>query len=366
MNAQKSRKKANGGKKTSQGNRPQQPVKSLKGKKPKVALRTNRQVSVAAAYSTGQSSRAPIITMTRDKCRIRHRELVASVTGSAAFTTGITLPINPGLANSFPWLSVTAPAWEQYDFIALKYCYYTRTGSNTPGSVMMYVDYDAADAAPASEQIASSYEGVAEDAPWKDIMCVARRQSMIASQKHHYVRSGALAPNLDIKTYDVGTFFLSTVDGTAVPWGKLWVEYDVEFTLPQLPPTGTPFSLSGGRTTGGGTRTAANPFGTVPVVDPAASGVAMSNSSVLTFANAGDYLVSTTYTGTVITALGAPVLVGTAILGSLSVFDGGGLNAVCTYIVRADQGGTMAFSLTATTVTASACYVGQAPVNGLS
>jgi hypothetical protein len=55
-----------------------------------------------------------------------------------------------------------------------------------------------------------------------------------------YVRSGPLGPNLDIKTYDSGTLFVATVDGASgsPPWGKLWVEYDVTFSVPQVTNTG--------------------------------------------------------------------------------------------------------------------------------
>lgn len=119
-----------------------------------------RQQSAAAAYATGQSTgKAAISRMSVDSCRIRHRELVASITGSAAFTVASNFSINPGLPASFPWLSVEAQGWEKYRFESLKLCYYTRTGTNVPGSLLLAADYDAADAAPATEQIASAYFG---------------------------------------------------------------------------------------------------------------------------------------------------------------------------------------------------------------
>jgi len=321
---------------------------------------TGKQISAAAAYSTGQSSRAPIISMTRDQCRIRHRELLASVTGSTAFTVALSLGINPGLSASFPWLSVMAQAWEEYEFTSLRFCYYTRTGTNIPGSVMMAIDYDAADAAPASEQIASSYEGVVEDAPWKDICCTARKLSMTGPLKKHYTRNSALAANLDIKTYDVGNFFLMTVDGTSVPWGKLWVEYDVVFTLPQLPPNGV--GPVGGKISSGGTLSAANPFGDAPTVDPQANGISISNNSIVTFANAGTYLVVMNLGGTVITNV-------TATLGSnvTTVNTNQVVNTAATALIYwvvysvALGGSTVTFAATATTVTSNFLFVGQGP-----
>lgn len=190
-------------------------------------------LGVAAAYSSSQRSEPPKITASRDECRIVHRELVASIVGSAGFAVPFALPVNPGISAVFNWLSVMAIGWEKYKFNRLSFKYYTRTGSGTPGSMMLAPDYDAADSAPNSEVIASAYEGVAEDAPWKDISCDMKKLGGV-----RYIRSGPLGPNLDIKTYDVAQLFACTVDGTAIPWGKLWVEYDVTFSVPQLPPSG--------------------------------------------------------------------------------------------------------------------------------
>lgn len=198
-----------------------------------------KQAQAAAAYASSQKSgTAQIYRSGSDSCRIVHRELVASVTGTVAFTVGSSLALNPGLASAFPWLSTQAAGWERYKWNSLRYCYYTRTGSNIPGSVMMAPDFDASDTAPGSEVIASSYQHCEEDAPWKDIKCILPARELMGDMKEKYIRNGALAANQDIKTYDAGNFFLCTVDGTAVPWGKLWVEYDVTLITPQVPTGG--------------------------------------------------------------------------------------------------------------------------------
>jgi hypothetical protein len=194
---------------------------------------------VAAAYSTTQTSKAPVISASRDQSRIVHRELIASVTGSAIFTVASSFSLNPGLAASFPWLATQAAAWESYRFNKLRFCAYTRTSTSVPGSLMLVPDYDASDAAPASEQIASSYEDVEEDVPWKDVCVELRPAAMHALGPRKFIRTQALAANQDIKTYDAGTLFVCTVDGTAVNWSKLWVEYDVTLFTPQLQPGGS-------------------------------------------------------------------------------------------------------------------------------
>lgn len=212
-------------------NKPRAP----RGERRAMPAAASRPSEVAAAYASGQRSSAPKITATRDQSRIVHRELVTSVIGSTAFAVLSTYALNPGMSNLFNWLSTQAVGWEKYRFNKLCFKYYTRTGSGTPGSCMLAPDYDPADAAPASEVIASAYQSVAEDAPWKNIVCELDPKRFGGEK---FIRTGPLAPNLDIKTYDSGQLFLCTVDGTAVPWGKLWVEYDVTLMAPALPASG--------------------------------------------------------------------------------------------------------------------------------
>jgi hypothetical protein len=265
-----------------------------------------KQASVASAYSTGQSSQPPRISATRDSARIVHRELVESVVGTSAYAVASQFPLNPGMASTFPWLSSQAQAWEQYRFNKLKFCYYTRTGSTTPGSVQLIPDYDAADLAPASEQIASSYEDVSEDVPWKDIECELRPSAMHPMGPKKFIRTGALAANLDIKTYDVGTLFVGTTDGTAVNWGKLWVEYDVTFYSPQLNPSGSAFASQHFAGGSNATPTTANMLGAAPL--STGSPLVTVAGEVVTFNQAGRFLVDYAVTGTTATQTGAPTI----------------------------------------------------------
>jgi len=202
--------------------------------------RQKRQESAAVAYATGQTGKGATVQASRDMCRVTHREFIGNVTGSTAFAIAAQFSLNPGLVASFPWLSGIAQNWETYRFRRLRLCFYTRTGTNVPGSVIMAHDPDASDAAPATEQVMTTYESVEEDAPWKDICLEMRPSSLHDLGPRKFVRTGALAANQDIKLYDSGNVFIGTVDGTAVSWGKLWFEYDIELYTPQLPPAGIP------------------------------------------------------------------------------------------------------------------------------
>lgn len=317
-------------------------------------------VSVAAAYAKGQRSSAPRIEATRDQVRIVHRELVGSVTGSTAFTVFQIIALNPGLSASFPWLATQAQAWERYRFNRLRFCYYTRTGSNVPGSVMMVPDYDASDAAPVSEQVASSYEDVEEDAPWKDIDCDLRPSSLHALGPSKFIRVGALLANQDIKTYDAGNFFLATVDGTAVSWGKLWVEYDITLMTPQLNPAGG--GALAAQAVNSVTPTTASLLPT-PVTVLNSSAIVSIAGEVLTFLQAGQYILTYVVSGTTCTQTGAPAPAAGGAFGYQVVSGSGTAIMIQVMQVIAIVGSTITFNNTLVAGTTATLILSQNPSN---
>jgi len=308
--------------------------------------------AVAAAYARGQTTRNPRVTRSGvDRTRIIHRELIGSVVGSVLYTVGNTFSINPGLPGSFPWLSSQALGWEKYKFNYLRLCYYTRTGSNTPGSVILTPDYDAADAAPVNEQIASAYHGTQEDVAWKD-NCMIFDQKILNQDR--FIRTGGLTANLDIKTYDIANLFVGTLDGTAVNWGKLWIEYDVTLINQQLNSSGP--SGSGMLVGGGGGLTPAAPFGVTPV--STGSYNISANLLVMTFSGLninGEYVISLNLIGTVI--VGFSIAPTTGATGKTTLFSGFPVAATTaasnyTFIANATVA-TFTINLTATTITGS-------------
>lgn len=209
-----------------------------RGPRPLAPTRALPRTSAAVAYSTPVLSGQPRITRTAtNECRIVHRELIHSVVTSQAFSAQRVLALNPGIAATFPWLSKQAVGWERYKFNKVSFRYVARLGTGTAGNIMLSPDYDAADPPPANEFAASNNQNTIQDVPWKDIVCNLSVRDMLAGEKDKYVRLGALGPNLDIKMYDSGNMHVITSDflvtnGTTA--GKLWVEYDVTFRVPQL------------------------------------------------------------------------------------------------------------------------------------
>lgn len=318
---------------------------------------TQAPVSAALGVLTGEPR---FLGRTAKSCRIAHRELVTSVTGSVAFTVQNSLALNPGIPTTFPWLAVEAQGWEQYKFNRLRFCYYSRCATSTPGSIMLVPDYDAADAAPSSEQIASSYSDTSEYVPWKEVFCCELDpKALTDAGDRKFVRTGTLAANLDIKTYDGGNLHLCTVDGTAVSWGKLWVEYDVEFFKPQLPPTGSSFN-SNAKVVGSGSVSKTAYLGTSATVTGGLSVTGVTNT--LTFANTGQFIVVVSLTGTALN--GNATITGTASTVLLDEETAGGavtaIIAAYTVVVTA-VGQTVILDWSGVTSTVSASTVRIAP-----
>jgi len=192
---------------------------------------------VGAAVSRRIQSTAPRITRTARGMRIQHRELVVpTIAGATTFTVQNRLALNPGLAATFPWLAPQAQQWQEYTCHAMRAEYIPIAPTSTAGDVIISPDYDASDPTPTTEvQISDNYDTV-EDSCWRDIEVNLTPSAMHPIGPRKYVRPCAVAG--DIKTFDVGVLFVAVNNETGTSAvGKLWVEYDFEFFVPQNSPS---------------------------------------------------------------------------------------------------------------------------------
>jgi len=214
----------------------------------------------------------------------------------------------------------------------------------------MGIDYDAADAAPTSSLQLASFWGTRDSAVWQNTDFSADTQDLQKFGVKRYLRYGNLASNLDIKTYDVGNFFIASEDcADTSNIGILYVEYDVEFQTPQLDASALISSNSakisatapvktnlfdGGSTITGG----------LPV---AAAG------NTITFNKSGQFLVEAEFTGTGLSA--APVTTGstsTFVVDDLAIANAG-VTGILIVFVSALPGQTfvMNWNTVSTTLT---------------
>lgn len=220
-----------------QQNKPQ----TGKQKKAKASSNPNPQVgnrpAMLANSKLGKNTE-PMIQRSKAGVRIRHREFLSTISGAVAFSVASSVVIQPGLSASFPWLATQAVGWEQYRFHKLCYEYISRSAATRDGTILLAPDYDVLDAAPATELVAASYRDSMEDSSWQNVNCYLDVDAMFGVGPRKYVRASAVA-GADMKTYDCGTMHVCVVgqaDSSAI--GKLWVDYDVEFFVPQTNQSG--------------------------------------------------------------------------------------------------------------------------------
>lgn len=194
---------------------------------------------VAAAYGTRVVTVNPNIRMARDgkSTRIRHRELLdASVPGSTAFTIQNTFALNPGLEDTFPWLAPQALQWEQYIAHSLRLIWIPIAPTSAQGTISISPSYDPTDPPPTTEQQLSNAVDTVEVSIWKETTVPLNQRAMMTPGPRKFIR-GALVAS-DIKTYDVGVVHIASNNCTDTsPIGKLWIEYDFEFFVPQNSPS---------------------------------------------------------------------------------------------------------------------------------
>lgn len=195
--------------------------------------------SFGAAVSYGKQSKmlAPQVTgRGANLIRIKHRELIEpAVLGSPTFGLQASYSINPGLPETFPWLSSTAKSWQEYEVHKLSFVYLTRTSTATSGSIMISPDLDPTNPPPSDEVSTSNNPNTVEGPVWKDLRCDIDLAG-VKSLNHRFVRSG---PEVgDLHLFDALTVYLITNDcANTNPIGKLWVEYDISLYAPVVIPS---------------------------------------------------------------------------------------------------------------------------------
>lgn len=226
---------------------------------------------------------------------VRHCEYVADVAGSVGFST-VPFEINCGRSELFPWLATIARRYESYRFRSLRFRFESQAPTTATGTVILGVDYDAADSAPVDKVSVMSYRNSVRCAPWESMVHHSTSEDL-HKLPMNYVRGDlTLAANLDVKTYDIGNLFVCTqgqANTNAI--GELYVEYEVELLTPQL----SPADLAGFKSVGTTGITSVAPFGTNSVVAAGSNIDASVNAAgtTLTFNQAFEGIAVLTHVG---------------------------------------------------------------------
>jgi hypothetical protein len=260
---------------------------------------------------------------------IAHREFIADVQGSVLFSL-LSLPINPGLPDSFPWLSTVAQNFETYDMLGLVFEYRPSSGSAVSaasaalGVVVYATDYNVLSPVFQNKQVMESYEYSCSTVPFEGMLHPVECAPNSNPLQTMYVRTGAVPPNSDARMFDLGLFQFATQGMQSVyTVGELWVSYHVALKKPRIQPdTNSEFAHIVSKATA--TATAAAPLGTTGGLLSTRSNLlgiypsltAPTTSFVMSLP--GKYLLSAAWAGLTITAVpaytrGANISLGDAI-----------------------------------------------------
>jgi len=252
--------------------------------------------------------------------RFQHREYLQDVTSTTNFNLGV-LPINPGMAQTFPFLSAIASNFEEYILHGMMFYFRTLSGtavgstSTALGAVVMATQYDALSAAFANKYEMENYQFASSAAPCYDQIHMVeckRRETPIQAL---FVRNSAIPSGADLRLYDIGTFNFATVGMQAASnnvVGELWCTYDIELLKPRVPSgQGQGQALTDHFQLVPGNITSAHPLpGLLPVGSSTIGGL-LSNNNTYSFnptTTSGQYLAIWSCSGSATTCTAAPTI----------------------------------------------------------
>lgn len=332
---------------------PAKPKKKA-GKKKNAGNSQRQQPKAPVAIGTVARVPRPKIEHTKNgKCQVRHSELVGDINGTTAFTTS-TYPINAGLSNIFVWLSSLALNYESYKFRKLRFRYIPACATTQVGFVYFAIEYDSSDSSPTSEQQLATYDGCVYGSPWVGHDNISSKMNL-TKRNSYFARAGTLPSTADINLYDTGYLIVATVGNGGTPaLGKLWVDYEVELSTPQLGVIGIGKSLSASYVGADFFTTSPTVSGNAPLTVSLVTNTSITLTSTqqyqgsLNIAVAGGTITNLIATGTATTTTGTQVI-NAAATSAIRVFE---VNWVA-------PGQTFILTVTAASVSAYTIRVGQ-------
>jgi hypothetical protein len=151
--------------------------------------------------------------------------------------------INPGIPESFPWLSVQAAQYEQYRFKSLRFEFITACPTTASGTFVMLPLYNVYDTVPSTDAQAFDCKNATEFPVWVSHSTTLDPRSLQEGGQsgRHYVRIGSVPG--DLNKWDAGLFLLYSNGVTSAAGadinnaGRLIVHYEVELYTPVVLPS---------------------------------------------------------------------------------------------------------------------------------
>lgn len=171
--------------------------------------------------------------------RICHREYIGDVQSSTNAFVPLPYVLNPGMKETFPWLSAVAANYTSYQFMGLVFEFVSEgseyTNSAGLGYTALATQYNAAATAYSDKRSMLNSQFADAAKPSKSFMHWIECMPGKVSDPHRLVRSSAVPSGASIVDFDIGKTTLAVggnVVGGAII-GELWVSYDVLLFTPK-------------------------------------------------------------------------------------------------------------------------------------
>lgn len=190
----------------------------------------------------------PKMQMGKGGMVVSHREYIQDISSSVPFI-GENFPLNPGIQQTFPWLSQIADNFEEWIPEAIIFEYKT-TSSNTVvnvtnsnpglGTVVVATQYNSLNRDFGNKQQMENYENAVSVDPSRSVVHAIECAKGQTPVQPLYVRTGPLAASAtssnDLRFYDHGVTTIATVGQQTNNFviGELWVSYRIRFLKPRL------------------------------------------------------------------------------------------------------------------------------------
>lgn len=174
---------------------------------------------------------------------IRHREYLGDITATINFTNRQFI-INPGMPNTFPWLSQIANSYEQYRLRGVLFEFNSTSSdavlstatSSALGTITMQTDYDVADPQPTTKRQMLNSLFSSSNKPSCSFIHPIECKKSLSAQNILYTRGANVPLGFDPRLYDFGHFNIATegqqANGGVL--GELWVTYEIELFKQQF------------------------------------------------------------------------------------------------------------------------------------
>lgn len=205
---------------------------SLK-KKNRGSNKSSRTFTAPVAVGTRIQRTAPRMVSTPKGVVVTHREYISDIVSLNANFNTFSIPINPGLETSFPWLSGIARRFEQYRFKRICFEIETCASTATIGSIGLAFDPDCKDALPTTKAGFLSEDRSVRGPPWQSLSLPYESARYPHLSLTRYIRSSTL-PNVDLHLYDVGNmiYYLHSLPAAVTIVGELFISYEIELITP--------------------------------------------------------------------------------------------------------------------------------------